>query len=147
MDGADCSGTREEGAGGAGYSGSGEEGAGGIQFNPPTQKGLQQAQEKVDEVFGVIQCDFQKIVERGEKLSELDNRVDALQQWAAHFKQGCGKVKKKYWWRHLKWKLIIGTIALLLLVILIVSVALSVPRSEPAALEIHASTIQNSSSQ
>jgi hypothetical protein len=133
-----------------GYSGTGEEGAGGIQLNPPnqaTQKGLQETQAEVDEVLGIIRGNVQKVIERGEKLSELDNRADVLQQWAPQFAQRAVRLKRKYWWKNLKATIILGTIALLLFVILIVWAISSASRNEPASLVIHASTTQNPPSQ
>jgi uncharacterized protein (DUF3084 family) len=105
------------------YSGTEEEGAEGIQFNPPnqaTQNHLQQTQEKVDEIHIIMRGNVQKILERDEKLSELVNRADVLEQWASQFTQQTGRLKRKYWWKNLKVMTIMGSIALLLIVVLIV---------------------------
>ncbi|CAG2173224.1 unnamed protein product, partial [Oppiella nova] len=36
------------------------------------------------------------------KLSELDDRADALQHGASQFEQQAGKLKRKFWWKNLK---------------------------------------------
>uniref|UniRef100_A0A8B9PM61 V-SNARE coiled-coil homology domain-containing protein n=1 Tax=Apteryx owenii TaxID=8824 RepID=A0A8B9PM61_APTOW len=49
---------------------------------------LQQAQAEVEEVVGVIHLNVDKVLERDQKLSELDDQADALQ------------LKRKYWWKN-----------------------------------------------
>ncbi|KAF7994220.1 hypothetical protein HCN44_002184, partial [Aphidius gifuensis] len=61
-------------------------------------------------------------LERDQKLSELDNRADALQQGAAQFEQQAGKLKRKMWWKNLKMMIIMGIIGLIILIILISSI-------------------------
>ncbi|KAG8142416.1 putative Vesicle-associated membrane protein [Naja naja] len=52
---------------------------------------LQQTQNQVDEVL-----------ERDQKLSELDDRADALQAGAAQFETNAAKLKRKFWWKNCK---------------------------------------------
>ncbi|KAL7305152.1 hypothetical protein TKK_0002548 [Trichogramma kaykai] len=105
---------------GSGYSGENDLGArsSGSTVN---NKKLQQTQAKVDEVVGIMKVNVDKVLERDQKLSELDNRADALQMGAAQFEQQAGKLKRKYWWKNLKMMLIIGAICGILLIIIIVS--------------------------
>ncbi|RWS17961.1 vesicle-associated membrane protein 3-like isoform X4 [Dinothrombium tinctorium] len=73
--------------------------------NPQHQassKRLQQTQAQVDEVVGIMRTNVEKVLERDQKLSELDDRADALQQGASQFEQQAGKLKRKYWWKNLK---------------------------------------------
>ncbi|XP_061705914.1 synaptobrevin-1-like [Cydia pomonella] len=86
-----------------------------------SDKKLAQTQAKVDEVVGIMRVNVEKVLERDQKLSELDNRADALQHGAAQFEQQAGKLKRKYWWQNLKMMLIIGAIGAVLLIIIIVS--------------------------
>lgn len=85
-----------------------------------SDKRLAQTQAKVDEVVGIMRVNVEKVLERDQKLSELDNRADALQHGAAQFEQQAGKLKRKYWWQNLKMMLIIGGIGVILLIIIIV---------------------------
>nr|CAD7573594.1 unnamed protein product [Timema californicum] len=75
-----------------------EDGLGGPQTSQQqqSQKRLQQTQAKVDEVVGIMRVNVEKVLERDTKLSELDNRADALHQGASRFEQQAGKLKKKY---------------------------------------------------
>lgn len=85
-----------------------------------SDKRLAQTQAKVDEVVGIMRVNVEKVLERDQKLSELDNRADALQHGAAQFEQQAGKLKRKYWWQNLKMMLIIGAIGIIVLIIIIV---------------------------
>ncbi|CAG9791979.1 unnamed protein product [Diatraea saccharalis] len=85
-----------------------------------SDKRLAQTQAKVDEVVGIMRVNVEKVLERDQKLSELDNRADALQHGAAQFEQQAGKLKRKYWWQNLKMMIIIGVIGLILLIIILV---------------------------
>lgn len=85
-----------------------------------SDKRLAQTQAQVDEVVGIMRVNVEKVLERDQKLSELDNRADALQHGAAQFEQQAGKLKRKYWWQNLKMMIIIGAIGAVLLIIIIV---------------------------
>ncbi|XP_065334061.1 vesicle-associated membrane protein 2-like isoform X2 [Cloeon dipterum] len=84
-------------------------------------KRLQQTQAQVDEVVDIMRDNVQKVLERDTKLSELDNRADALQQGATQFEQQAGKLKRKYWWKNLKMMIIMGVIAAVILIIILAS--------------------------
>lgn len=103
---------------GGGYSGDGDLGARSDQPSVSNKK-LQQTQAKVDEVVGIMRVNVDKVLERDQKLSELDNRADALQMGAAQFEQQAGKLKRKYWWKNLKMMIIIGVICAIILIIII----------------------------
>ncbi|VDN86317.1 unnamed protein product [Brugia pahangi] len=45
----------------------------------PSNKRLQQTQAQVDEVVGIMKVNVEKVLERDQKLSQLDDRADALQ--------------------------------------------------------------------
>ncbi|XP_069967944.1 uncharacterized protein nSyb isoform X1 [Bactrocera oleae] len=76
------------------------------------QKRLQQTQAQVDEVVDIMRTNVEKVLERDQKLSELDDRADALQQGASQFEQQAGKLKRKFWLQNLKMMIIMGVIGL-----------------------------------
>jgi len=49
-----------------------------------------------------MRTNVEKVLERDAKLSELDDRADALQQGASQFEQQAGKLKRKFWLQNLK---------------------------------------------
>lgn len=85
------------------------------------QKRLQQTQAQVDEVVDIMKTNVEKVLERDQKLSELDDRADALQQGASQFEQQAGKLKRKFWLQNLKMMIIMGVIGLVILIIIIMN--------------------------
>jgi len=81
-------------------------------------KKLQQTQAQVDEVVGIMRTNVEKVLERDQKLSELDDRADALQQGASQFEQQAGRLKRKYWWKDMKMCAILAVIALVIILII-----------------------------
>jgi len=94
------------------------------------QKRLQQTQAKVDEVVGIMRVNVEKVLERDQKLGELDQRADALQHGASQFEQQAGKLKRKHWWANIKMMIIMGVIGVVLLIVIIASLW---PTSSPPA--------------
>lgn len=97
---------------------------------PPTSSGstaaqnaaskrLQQTQAQVNEVVGIMKVNVEKVLERDQKLSELDARADALQSGASQFEQQASKLKRKHWWANMKMMIIMGVIGLILLIVII----------------------------
>ncbi|XP_042912026.1 vesicle-associated membrane protein 1 [Parasteatoda tepidariorum] len=88
----------------------GQEGAaeGGDAPKPPNpqhqaaSRRLQQTQAQVNEVVDIMRTNVEKVLERDQKLSELDDRAEALQQGASQFEQQAGKLKRKFWWKNCK---------------------------------------------
>ncbi|KAF4796388.1 hypothetical protein TURU_084565 [Turdus rufiventris] len=60
-----------------------------------------------------------KVLERDQKLSELDNRADALQAGASQFETSAAKLKRKYWWKNCKMMIILGVVCAVILIIII----------------------------
>ncbi|XP_022908513.1 vesicle-associated membrane protein 3-like [Onthophagus taurus] len=82
---------------------------------------LEQTQQQVNEVVGIMRVNVEKVLERDQKLSELDSRAEALQEGGKQFEQQAQKLKRKYWWKNLKMMIILGIIGLVILIIIIVS--------------------------
>jgi len=83
------------------------------------QRRLQQTQAQVDEVVDIMKTNVEKVLERDQKISELDDRADALQQGASQFEQQAGKLKRKFWLQNLKMMIIMGVIGLVILIIIV----------------------------
>uniref|UniRef100_A0A8C3UTN4 V-SNARE coiled-coil homology domain-containing protein n=2 Tax=Passeriformes TaxID=9126 RepID=A0A8C3UTN4_CATUS len=56
----------------------------------------------VTQVVDIMRVNVDKVLERDQKLSELDDRADALQAGASQFETSAAKLKRKYWWKNLK---------------------------------------------
>uniref|UniRef100_A0A8B9DRV1 V-SNARE coiled-coil homology domain-containing protein n=1 Tax=Anser cygnoides TaxID=8845 RepID=A0A8B9DRV1_ANSCY len=66
-----------------------------------------------------MRVNVDKVLERDQKLSELDDRADALQAGASQFETSAAKLKRKYWWKNLKMMIILGVICAIVLIIII----------------------------
>ncbi|KFW81802.1 Vesicle-associated membrane protein 3, partial [Manacus vitellinus] len=56
-----------------------------------------------------------------QKLSELDDRVDALQVGDSQFETSAAKLKRKYWWKNRKMWAILTAVVVLIIIIVIIS--------------------------
>ncbi|KAF6098088.1 vesicle associated membrane protein 2 [Phyllostomus discolor] len=72
------------------------------------------------QVVDIMRVNVDKVLERDQKLSELDDRADALQAGASQFETSAAKLKRKYWWKNLKMMIILGVICAIILIIIIV---------------------------
>ncbi|CAO3660944.1 unnamed protein product [Umbelopsis vinacea] len=68
-------------------------------------------QQQVDEVVNIMQDNIDKVMQR-----------EDLQATAGHFRRGANQVRKRMWWKDLKWKIIIGVTILVILAIIIGSI-------------------------
>ncbi|KAF8566633.1 hypothetical protein P879_02696 [Paragonimus westermani] len=80
----------------------GDEGQSEVPRHLPTNKRLQQTQAQVDEVVDIMRTNVEKVLERDQKLSQLDDRADVLQAGASQFEASAGKLKRKFWMKNMK---------------------------------------------
>ncbi|XP_064415046.1 vesicle-associated membrane protein 1-like [Latimeria chalumnae] len=88
--------------------------------NMSSNRRLQQTQAQVEEVVDIIRVNVDKVLERDQKLSELDDRADALQAGASQFESSAAKLKRKYWWKNCKMMIMIGVICAIIVGIIII---------------------------
>ncbi|XP_056597291.1 vesicle associated membrane protein 1a [Triplophysa dalaica] len=86
--------------------------------NLTSNRRLQQTQAQVDEVVDIMRVNVDKVLERDQKLSELDDRADALQAGASQFESSAAKLKNKYWWKNAKMMIIMGIIGVIMIGVL-----------------------------
>ncbi|KAI3379972.1 hypothetical protein SNEBB_010426 [Seison nebaliae] len=81
-----------------------------------SSKRLQQTQAQVDEVIGIMRNNVEKVLERDQQISQLDNQADELQAGASQFVMSTTKLKKKLWMKNLRmWLLLIVTLLFIIL--------------------------------
>ncbi|KAI0214232.1 Vesicle-associated membrane protein 3 [Lamellibrachia satsuma] len=95
-------------------------GPGGPPVPAQPNKRLQQTQAQVDEVVDIMRVNVDKVLERDQKLSELDDRADALQAGASQFEASAGKLKRKFWWKNCKMWIILIIVILVIITIIVV---------------------------
>jgi len=95
-------------------------GQGGMPMPAERSRKLQQTQAQVDEVVDIMRVNVDKVLERDQKLSELDDRADALQAGASQFEASAGKLKRKMWWKNCKmWAILITVIVVIIIIIVV----------------------------
>ncbi|XP_070790574.1 vesicle-associated membrane protein 1 [Pituophis catenifer annectens] len=107
----------QQGAPGTGQEG-GENAAGGPGAPPNLTSNwrLQQTQAQVEEVVDIMRVNVDKVLERDQKLSELDERADALQAGAQVFESSAAALKRKYWWKNCKMMIMLGVICAIVVI-------------------------------
>ena len=85
------------------------------QTNNVSSKKLQQTHAQVNEVVDIMRDNVEKVIDRDVKLSELDDRADALQQGASQFETQAAALKRKYWWKNMKMWILLGVVGLLVI--------------------------------
>lgn len=67
-----------------------------------------------------MKVNVEKVLERDQKLSHLDDRADALQEGASQFEKSAATLKRKYWWKNIKMIIIMCAITAVLIIIIVV---------------------------
>ncbi|XP_074890602.1 vesicle-associated membrane protein 1 isoform X5 [Buteo buteo] len=87
--------------------------------NVSSNRRLQQTQAQVKEVVDIMCVNVDKVLQRDEKLSELDDRADALQAGASQFESSAAKLKRKYWWKNCKMMIMMGVIGAIVVAVIV----------------------------
>ncbi|XP_054979102.1 vesicle-associated membrane protein 4 isoform X2 [Sorex araneus] len=77
-------------------------------------------QNQVDEVIDVMQENITKVIERGERLDELQDKSESLSDNAAAFSNRSKQLRRHMWWRGCKIKAIMALVAVALLLVIII---------------------------
>ncbi|XP_073841785.1 vesicle-associated membrane protein 3-like isoform X2 [Musca autumnalis] len=86
---------------------------------------LKQTQQQADEIVEIMYNNVNKVMDRQEKLEDLNATAEQLQQQASTFQTTANKVKREKWWEHMKTKIIIAIILAIILIILIATLVSS----------------------
>ncbi|XP_074178466.1 vesicle-associated membrane protein 4 isoform X2 [Rhinolophus sinicus] len=80
-------------------------------------------QNQVDEVIDVMQENITKVIERGERLDELQDKSESLSDNATAFSNRSKQLRRQMWWRGCKIKAIMALVAAVLLLVIIILIA------------------------
>ncbi|KAI8607147.1 synaptobrevin-domain-containing protein [Chytriomyces sp. MP71] len=75
----------------------------------------QQIQAQVQETIGVMNDNIHKVVQRGERLEDLNERSENLAQSSEAFKARSKEVRMKMFWQDTKTKVILGGVAVVVI--------------------------------
>jgi|688.fasta_scaffold436168_1 hypothetical protein len=80
---------------------------------------LQATQKQVDDVVIIMKDNLNKVLERDQKLGDLETNTEELQIRAQRFQRVSHKLKNKMFWKNMRFMIILAVI--ILVVILIIS--------------------------
>ena len=74
--------------------------------SPPPSLSLSRSfprvQGQIGQVMGVMQSNITKVLERGERLEDLQDKTDDLAAGALTFHKSSSQLRKKMWWKQCK---------------------------------------------
>jgi hypothetical protein len=79
-------------------------------------------QKQVEEVKTVMSDNMIRILERGERLENLDHRTEALQASSQNFKTTARRAQRSMCWKNLKWTIILSIFLTILAILVILFV-------------------------
>ncbi|KAL6942061.1 Vesicle membrane receptor protein (v-SNARE) [Hanseniaspora vineae] len=80
-------------------------------------------QAQIDDTVGIMRDNINKVAERGERLTAIEDKADNLAVSAQGFKRGANRVRKQMWWKDLKMKMCLVLAVIILLIVVIVPIA------------------------
>ncbi|KAG8436670.1 hypothetical protein GDO86_007674 [Hymenochirus boettgeri] len=81
-------------------------------------------QNQVDEVIDVMQENITKVIERGERLDDLQDKSESLADNATAFSSRSRHLRRQMWWRECKMKAIVALVFIIILLVIIVPIIL-----------------------
>nr|CDS27173.2 vesicle associated membrane protein 3 [Hymenolepis microstoma] len=86
----------------------------------PGHDRILEQQAEVKEVVGIMRENVNRVLERDQRLADLDSRADELQVHSREFESISRNIQRKYFWRNMKmWFIIAGVVVVLIIVIII----------------------------
>ncbi|XP_030062554.1 vesicle-associated membrane protein 4 [Microcaecilia unicolor] len=98
-------------------------GPSGPKFGPKNDK-IRQVQSQVDEVIDVMQENITKVIERGERLDELQDKSECLSDNATAFSSRAKHLRRQMWWRECKMKAVVALVVGIILLVIIIPIVL-----------------------
>ena len=90
---------------------------------------VEQLRQDVDDVKGQMVHNIGKVMERGERLDDLNERTENLNSRAGEFQTVSTRLKRKLWWQNIKLWIILIFIILVILAVIIVAIVVGVTQS------------------
>lgn len=84
---------------------------------------LNKVQSELDSTINVMRNNLGKVLNRGEKLEDLEAKSESFEMNAFNFRAGSKKLKQKLWWQNFRLKLILAFIIIAVLLVIIIPLA------------------------
>jgi len=83
---------------------------------------LLEVRGQISEVTEVMKENITKVIERGDKLDDLQEQSENLNNTANFFRQSSRRLQRNMWWREMKMRLILATVIMVILLIIFVPI-------------------------
>lgn len=91
--------------------------------NEQSQSKAAALKAEIDDTVGIMRDNINKVAERGERLTSIEDKADNLAISAQGFKRGANRVRKQMWYKDLKMKFCLFVVIICLLVAIVVPIA------------------------
>ncbi|XP_065176011.1 uncharacterized protein LOC135805823 [Sycon ciliatum] len=90
---------------------------------------LTRVQDQVADVVGVMQANIGKVLDRGDRLEDLQDKTDDLAAGALTFHKSASKLQQKMWWRNMKMRLCFVLIILIIIAFIAIPIIVTQKKS------------------
>lgn len=80
---------------------------------------LDDTKKQVDTVIDIMKDNIEKVLQRDEKLTDIESRSEELQDGANRFQKVSTKLKQKMWCKNMKFVIVLASIFLILIMIIL----------------------------
>lgn len=80
---------------------------------------ISDTKQQVDTVIEIMKDNMNKVIERDQKLEDMETRTEELQDGARRFNKISTKLKHKMWCKNMKFIIILASIFLFLLLVIL----------------------------
>ena len=83
--------------------------------------GVEMTQQQIDVVLDIMRDNMNKVLDRDDKLSDLEERSDHLDSEAQRFGDQTKGIKKKYWWKDKKMLIIAMVVFVIIIGVILIA--------------------------
>ncbi|XP_076471060.1 vesicle-associated membrane protein 8-like [Babylonia areolata] len=98
---------------------------------------IDKLESDVSEVTHLLKQNVEKVVERGEKIDDLQSRSEELQSSATHFKRRSGQMRRKMCWQNCRMNCIIAAVVFVIIAVIVIIVLVTVKPWEDSSSSGH----------
>nr|XP_054770519.1 vesicle-associated membrane protein 4-like [Lytechinus pictus] len=92
--------------------------------NNQSNSKIQKVQGQVDEVVGVMRGNMERVIDRGEKLEDLEEKTEDLMYSASIFKVSAKGLRTHFWWQQCRMRILLLVVVVIILLIIFIPIIL-----------------------
>ncbi|KNC87136.1 hypothetical protein SARC_00759 [Sphaeroforma arctica JP610] len=85
-----------------------------------SMSGMNRVQRGVDSVVDVMKDNIGKVLDRGDRLEQIEERSEGLMEGAEAFRSGSNRVRRQMWWQKIRLQFLIGGVVAVFVLFFIV---------------------------